>query len=234
MTSEERHISAYNLLRASDNLIDWQHYPVKDGEMFNRNFRAIGIGQNNLAYHFASKGIKYSDKEALDEMAIISSSMKEVFTKQSETLAGERGNFPFYNRTNLTRPSRFSTLFAIAPTATSSIIIGATEGIEPVVNLISEKTGTYSNKQLAPDLANLRGKYELAFDIPTKALYDLAAVRQELLLDQGQSINTYIINTSSAYEIMSDIIYAEKVGLKSLYYLQSRNSEVEHCESCAS
>ena len=234
MSTKEQANSAYCLLRASDNLIDWQYYPVKDGEMFNRNYRAIGIGMNNLAYHFASKDIKYSDDAAKLEMQHLSTSIKEIFTEASATLAMERGNFPFYDKCNLTKPSRFSTLFAIAPTATSSIIIGATEGIEPVSNLISEKTGTYSNKQLVPDLANLRGKYELAFDIPTKDLYDLAAIRQKYLLDQGQSINTYMTNTNSAYDIMSDIIYAEKVGIKSLYYLQSKNSEVEHCESCSS
>jgi len=234
MSEEEKSKSAYCLLRASDNLIDWQYYPVKDGEMFNRNYRAIGIGMNNLAYHFANNNIKFSDKKALTVMADLSISIKKVFTSESEKLAVERGSFPFYNRTNLTRPSRFSTLFAIAPTATSSIIIGATEGIEPVLKLIAEKTGTYSNKQLVPQLAKLRSKYELAFDIPTKALYDLAAVRQKYLLDQGQSINTYITNTNSAYEIFKDIIYAEEQGLKSLYYLQSQNSEVEICESCAS
>ena len=234
MSYLEQCTSAYNLLRASDNLIDWQYYPVKDGEMFNRNYRAIGIGQNNVAYDFAKRGIKYSSQAALEHSEMTCISMKDIFTNMSERLAKERGNFPFYNRTNLTRPSRFSTLFAIAPTATSSVIIGATEGIEPVVNLISEKTGTYSNKQLAPDLADLRGQYELAFDIPTKALYDLAAIRQKYLLDQGQSLNTYITNTESAYEILCDIIYAEKVGLKSLYYLQSKNTEVEECDSCGS
>jgi ribonucleoside-diphosphate reductase alpha chain len=234
MSKKEQTTSAYCLLRASDNLIDWQYYPVKDGEMFNRNYRAIGIGMNNLAYHFASKDIKFSDKEAEKEMQQLSKSMKTVFTAMSEKLADERGNFPFFHKTKLTRPSRFSTLFAIAPTATSSIIIGATEGIEPVVNLISEKTGTYSNKQLAPSLSELRGKYELAFDIPTEALYNLAAIRQKYLLDQGQSVNTYITNTDSAYDILKDIIYAESIGLKSLYYLQSKNTEVEVCESCAS
>ena len=234
MSLEEQYASAYNLLRASDNLIDWQHYPVKDGEMFNRNYRAIGIGQNNLAYHFASMGIKYSSPEALVEMRRISVSMDKIYRAASAQLAKERGNFPFYHKTNLTRPSRFSTLFAIAPTATSSIIIGATEGIEPIVNLISEKTGTYSNKQLAPKLSELRGEYELAFDIPTRVLYDLAAVRQEVLLDQGQSINTYNKKTDSAYDILQDIIYAEKKGLLSLYYLQSKNTEVEVCESCSS
>lgn len=236
MTPAQRYASAYNLLRASDNLIDWQYYPVKDGEMFNRNYRAIGIGQNNLAHHFANLGMKFTDTASLVESERICVSMNTVFSQSSEDLARERGNFPFFHKTTLTRPSRFATLFAIAPTATSSIIIGATEGIEPIVNLISEKTGTYSNKQLAPDLSNLRGKYELAFDIPTKTLYDHAAVRQKYLLTghQGQSVNSYTTNPDSAFDIISDIIYAEKVGLKSLYYLQSKNSEVVACESCAS
>jgi ribonucleoside-diphosphate reductase alpha chain len=234
MSQEEKDASAYCLLRASDNLIDWQYYPVKDGEMFNRNYRAIGIGMNNLAYHFANNDILFTDSEAKTVMADLSQSMKDTFTSASATLAGERGNFPFYHKTNLTEPARFSTLFSIAPTATSSIIIGATEGIEPIVNLISEKTGTYSNKQLAPDLLRVKNKYQLAFDIPTKTLYDLAAIRQSILLDQGQSINTYISNTESAYEIWEDILYAESIGLKSLYYLQSKNTAVAACDSCSS
>ena len=231
---DERYEIAYNLLRASDNLIDYQYYPIKDGEHFNKNYRAIGIGMNNLAYHFARKNIKYSSPEALAEMEHISYEMKYVFHKANEQLAKERGNFPYYSRTNWNKPSRFATLFAIAPTASSSLIIGATEGIEPVVNLINEKTGTYSTKQLVPEIRTFGSNYELAFDVPTKSLYDLAAIRQRILLDQGQSINTYEKNTDSAYKIISDIIYAESIGLKSLYYLQSKNSEVEVCESCSS
>ena len=233
-TRKQKQEIAIDLLRASDNLIDYQYYPVKDGEMFNRNYRAIGIGQNNLAYYFASKNIKFSSEEAKAEMKNISISMYEIFTQASEDLALERGNFPFYNKCKLNRPSRFSTIFSIAPTASSSLMIGATEGIEPVVNLINEKTGTYSAKQLVPGLREFGSNYELAFDIPTKALYDLAAIRQTFMLDQGQSINTYMSKVDSAYEIIGNIIYAESIGLKSLYYLQSRNSTVEVCESCSS
>ena len=233
MSTIEQSGSAYNLLRASDNLIDWQYYPVKDGEMFNRNYRAIGIGMNNLANWFAMNNIKFSSSEALIEMDKISKSIHDIFVEQSAVLAKERGNFPFYDKTTLTKPSRFSTLFSIAPTATSSQIIGATEGIEPVVNLLSEKTGTYSTKQMVPGITGYGSNYELAFDIPTRALYDLAAVRQKYI-DQGQSINTYMKDVSSSYEIASDIIYAEEIGLKSLYYLQSKNSTVDKCDACGS
>jgi len=56
---------------------------------------------------------------------------------------------------------------------------------------------------------------------------------QDSLLDQGQSINTYAKDVSSAYEVISNIIYAESIGLKGLYYLQSNTSLKEECESCS-
>ena len=234
MTPSQQKALADELLEASDNLIDYQYYPTADGEVFNRMYRAIGIGMNNLAHYFASKGIKYSSPEALTEMEIISKSINSVFRQASEDLAKARGNFPWFDKTKHTRPTRFATLFAIAPTSTSSLIIDATEGIEPVSKLLTEKTGTFSAKQLVPNLHTLRSSYELASEIPTKALYDLAAIRQKYLLDQGQSINTYTKDATSAYEIINDIIYAESIGLKSLYYLQGSTAMESVCEGCAS
>ena len=226
---------ASNLLEASDNLIDWQYYPTKDGELFNRNYRAIGIGMNNLAYYFAKHNIKFSSEEAKEHMTRISVSIRDTFIQASTDLAKLRGNFKWHHKTNLTIPQRFATLFAIAPTSTSSLIINATEGIEPIGKLIKEKTGTYSSKQLAPELAEYGTNYELAFTIPTKSLYDLAAIREEILLDQGQSINTYYLDITSSKQIWDDIIYAESIGLKSLYYLQtSTGAEQEACDSCGS
>ena len=230
MSSQQRIAMAKDLLEASDNLIDLQSYPTPEGEVFNRNYRAIGIGMNNLAYAFAKRGIKFTDEKAKGLMLKISKSINEVFNKESYELAVKRGSFAWFNKTKLDSPRRFATLFACPPGATNALIIGATEGTEPVSKLLSEKTGTYSSKQLVPELDTLGMNYQLANEIPTKTLYDLAAIRQEYL-DQGQSINTYAKDPSSAYEVINDIIYAESIGLKSLYYLQS-NTALEECESC--
>jgi len=229
-----KHSLAKELLEGSDNLIEWQYYPTADGELFNRGFRAIGIGMNNLAYLFASKGLPFDSEEARELMKELSSSMRDVFVEESRLLAKSRGSFQFFNKTSQSVPSRFATLFAIAPTSTSSLIINATEGIEPVSKLLAEKTGTYSTKQLAPELSSLGSKYSIAGDIPTKALYSLAAIRQECLgeMAQGQSVNTYMSNSDSAYDIISDIILAEELGLLSLYYLQSSTAIAEQCDSC--
>lgn len=221
---------AEELLESSDNLIDVQTYPTPEGEAFNRNYRAIGIGMNNLAYTFAKRNVKFTDDKALTLMETISASMHEVFNEASYNLALKRGSFPWFHKTKLTEPRRFATLFALPPGATNSLIIGATEGIEPISKILSEKTGTYSTKQLAPGTLEYGSQYQLSMDIPTKRIYDLAAIRQRYL-DQGQSVNTYAKDPSSAYEVVNDILYAESIGLKSLYYLQS-NTAVENCDSC--
>ncbi len=232
MTNDERHAVAKELLEASDNLIECQHYPTPDGEIFNRNYRAIGIGQNNTAQLFASLGLKYSDPASLEISSMIARTIHEVFTYESAELAKVRGNFKWMHKTKRTGYARFATLFSIAPTATSSLIIDATEGTEPVSALLSEKTGTGSSKQLVPQLQTLGSNYELAGVIPTKALYLHAQARNEYL-DQGQSINTYAKDPTSAAEVINDIILAESLGLTALYYLQSATA-LEGCDSCGS
>jgi ribonucleoside-diphosphate reductase alpha chain len=158
--------------------------------------------------------------------------MHDVFTYESAVLAQARGNFKWMHKTKRTGYARFATLFAIAPTATSSLIIDATEGIEPISSLLSETTGTSSSKQLAPQLQKLGYNYELAGSIPTEALYKHAQVRNKYL-DQGQSVNTYAKDVTSAAEVINDIILAESLGLTALYYLQS-NTSLEGCDSCGS
>jgi ribonucleoside-diphosphate reductase alpha chain len=232
LTEEEKISVADELLEASDNLIDYGFYATRDGEVFNKNFRPLGIGMIGLAHYFASVGIRWDSREAEEQMDTISRDIYDHFTRASEDLARKRGNFNWYSKTRLKRPSRFATLFAIAPTATSALLAGTSEGIEPISNLLSEKTGTYSAKQLAPDIATLGSKYDLAEDIPTKTLYKLASIRQRYI-DQGQSINTYQKDVTSATEVIEDIMLAEWLGLKSLYYLQSRTSVKEECESCS-
>ena len=107
---------------------------------------------------------------------------------------------------------RFITHFAIAPTATSSIITsedpekystgaGSTEGIEPVKEVLATKVGTYTAKQFVPGLREFGMNYEIAWDISNKRLIDLAAIRQ-IFLDQGQSVNLYYKNPESAFEVV--------------------------------
>ena len=258
--------SIYNLLRASDNLIDYGFYPAKEGEIFNRNYRAIGVGITNYAQWLAHLGLSWSDEKALEETNAIMEDIYWHLMNASIDLAGERGRFEYFDNTKyaqgkfthdmyqgsynykttkdwdslriklMTQGARFATVMAIAPTATSSLILKSTEGAEPIRKLVSLKTGTYSCKQLAPNIQKYRPKYDIAWNIPSEDMINLASVRQRWL-DQGQSFSTYYLDRNdSAYEVLKDILLSEKAGLKGMYYAHSpkEDDEIEPpCDSCS-
>lgn len=126
-------------------------------------------------------------------------------------------------------------LMAIAPTATSGQCIGATPGVDAPRKLKTIVEGTYSLPFVVPNLRENREYYQTTFNIPNKDTIELAAVRQKFIC-MGQSVSLAYANPDSAYEVINDIMYAEELGLKSLYYtytpLPTDLDEV--CESCSS
>jgi ribonucleoside-diphosphate reductase alpha chain len=68
--------------------------------------------------------------------------------------------------------------------------------------------------------AELREIYRTAWELPQKALIDLAAARGRYI-DQSQSLNLFQENPGIA-KLSSMYMYAWKAGLKTTYYLRSR------------
>ena len=129
---------------------------------------------------------------------------------------------------------RFENLMAVAPGATSSLALSFTEGCEPIRALKVNKEGTYTLPFLAPNLQQNRPYYETCWDIPMTRLIELAAIRQKFI-DQSQSTNIYVKKMESSKELLNIILYAEKLGVKTLYYLNSMKAgdSEEVCESCS-
>ena len=131
---------------------------------------------------------------------------------------------------------RNSRLLAIAPTATSGKCINATEGIDAPRKLKTIQEGTYSLPFVVPNLRENREYYQTTFQISNTDVIELAAIRQKFLC-MSQSVSLAYTTMSSAYEHITNIIYAEELGLKSIYYThtQKAGDEVEEvCESCGS
>ena len=128
-------------------------------------------------------------------------------------------------------------LLAIAPTSTSGKCINATEGVDAPKKLKTIEEGTYSLPFVVPNLLKNRGYYQTRFNIPNKDVIELAAIRQKFI-DMGQSVSLAYSKPDSAYEVVKDIIYAEQLGLKTLYYthtpIEEGDLEEESCEGCAS
>ena len=89
---------------------------------------------------------------------------------------------------------------------------------EAIQNEIKINDGSIQNIAAIPD--SLKKIYRTAWEIPQKALIDLAGVRGPYI-DQSQSLNLFI-ETPSIGKLSSMYMYAWKQGIKTSYYLRSR------------
>lgn len=125
---------------------------------------------------------------------------------------------------------RNSTLTSLMPSETSSQIANATNGIEPPRGLVTVKTSKDGVlKQVVPDIKNLRNQYELLWQMPNNTGYlSLVAIMQKFV-DQSISANTNY--DPAVYEggrvpmklLLGDLLSAYKMGVKTLYYHNTRD-----------
>jgi len=125
---------------------------------------------------------------------------------------------------------RNSTLTALMPSETSSQISNATNGIEPPRGYISVKASKDGIlKQVVPEFGALKEQYELLWNWPNNDGYlQLVGVMQKFV-DQAISANTNY--DPSKFEggkvpmklLLKDLLAAYKLGLKTLYYHNTRD-----------
>lgn len=125
---------------------------------------------------------------------------------------------------------RNSTLSALMPSETSSQISNATNGIEPPRGFVSVKASKDGIlKQVVPDYVNLKDNYELLWNIGSNDGYlQLVGIMQKFV-DQAISANTnYDPNIQPNGKVpmkllLKDLLTAYKLGLKTLYYHNTRD-----------
>jgi ribonucleoside-diphosphate reductase alpha chain len=86
-------------VRALEELIDLQNYPVLAAEKSTKARRSLGIGYIGLAHYLAKNKVKYDDKEALKVVDEITEAFQYYLLKASNTLAIEKGPCDYFHRT---------------------------------------------------------------------------------------------------------------------------------------
>lgn len=252
-------------VRALDNLLTYQDYPVKQAETFTERYRALGIGIVGLAHFLAKRGLKY-DKNSAEVVDQYMEAMMYYLTDESVRIAEEKGAclgykdtcygngiFPWERRKSNVdkivkhslrfdweelreRMNKFgirnATLFACAPTETSSQLLNETNGIEPPRAAISEKVSKDGKiKQVVPEHSKLKNKYDYAWDQKSPLGYlSLMAVIQKWG-DQSISSNTtynphiYPDSKIPLSILVRDLIFAYESGVKTLYYSNTKDVE---------
>jgi ribonucleoside-diphosphate reductase alpha chain len=129
-----------------------------------------------------------------------------------------------------------STVAAGMPGETSSQVLNATSGIDPVRGIVTTKQSRDGvMKQVVPEPRKLKNKYEILWDIDCKGMIKVGAVIQKFF-DQSLSLNTtynpahYENEEISVDVLFEDVAYAYKYGIKTLYYNNTAPTKADPSE----
>lgn len=247
------------IVRALDNVIDLNYYPLPYAELSNRKYRAIGLGTSGYHHMLVKQGLRFESDAHLDFADALYEKINYYALKASMELAREKGSYPcfggsdyengsYFEKRGYTSPQwkelaaqiaenglRNGYLLAVAPTSSTSIIAGTTAAVDPVMKkyFMEEKKGSMLTR-VAPDLNEKTfWLYKNAHHIDQNWIVDAAGIRQRHI-DQAQSVNLYITNEYTFRRLLALYIRAWEKGVKTLYYVRSQSLEVEECESCSS
>ena len=86
-------------VRALDEIIDYQRYPVNAAEISTKARRSLGVGYIGLAHYLAKHKVKYDDPEAHRLVDELSESFQYYLLKASNAVAQEKGACEYFNKT---------------------------------------------------------------------------------------------------------------------------------------
>lgn len=247
------------VVRALDNVIDLNFYPIPYAQITNQRYRSIGLGVSGYHHVLAIRGIRWESEEHLNFIDKVFERINYAAIEASAELAKEKGRYTYFEGSDWQTGDYFTKrgytssawkelsekvanygmrnayLLAIAPTSSTSIIAGTTAGTDPVMKrfFLEEKKGAMLPR-VAPSLSDKTfWIYKGAYLIDQTWSIRAAGIRQ-LHIDQSQSLNLYITNDFTMKQVLNLYLLAWECGVKTVYYVRSKSLEVEECESCAS
>lgn len=246
------------VIRALDNVIDLNFYPINDAKLTNQKYRAIGLGVSGYHHMLAKNRIKWESEEHLAFADKVFEDIGYAAVKASNELAKERGSYSLFEgsewqngqyfdrreysseRWQMLKASvaengiRNAWIMATAPTSSTSILIGTTAGLDPVMNrfFLEEKKGAILPR-VAPELSMATyWYYKQAHYIDQTWSVRAAGIRQRHI-DQAQSFNFWITNDYKMSQLLNLYILAWEEGVKTVYYVRSKALDPDDCDSCS-
>jgi ribonucleoside-diphosphate reductase alpha chain len=246
------------VVRMLDNVISVNRLPVKQAELTNSRYRAIGLGTFGYHHMLALQGIPWESEEHVAMADKLYERIAYHAIKASCELAREKGTYSLFEGSDWQNGDYFKQrgydsdewqalaaevsrygmrngyLLAVAPNGSSAQYGGSTQSIDPVYSrfYLDEKKNAVV-PIIAPDLnAKTFWLYKEAHTIDQSWSIRACAARQRHI-DQSQSFNLYMTPETKATEIAQWYVSAWESGVKTLYYTRSRSVEVESCVACS-
>ena len=157
----------------------------------------------------------------------------DTYSKEVDKLTTRKHTFDWeeLRKEVLEYGMRNSTITAIMPCESSSLVTNSTNGMEPLRSLITVKKSKQGLlKTVAPEISKLKNKYQLAYDLKDNVgITNIQSVIQKWI-DQGISANNYY--DFSKYdgelplsEVAKDLLRFYKLGGKQLYYANTNDDK---------
>ena len=246
-------------VRALDNVIDLNEAPLAYARLTNGKYRSIGLGVSGYHHMLAKNAVRWESEEHLAFVDDVFSRINYAAIEASSDLAAEKGSYGCFAGSDWQTGAYFKKrgyeseawqelaakvraqgmrnayLLAVAPTSSTSILVGTTAGVDPIMKrfFLEEKKGAILPR-IAPDLSmKTFWYYKSAHTVDQNWSVRAAGVRQRHI-DQAQSVNLYITNDFTFRQVLALYIKAYEEGVKTIYYVRSKSLEVEECESCSS
>ncbi|HWG86090.1 MAG TPA: ribonucleotide reductase N-terminal alpha domain-containing protein, partial [Deinococcales bacterium] len=141
-------------VRFLDDVLDVNVFALEDNRVASQDLRRLGLGVMGLADALIKLGLRYDREDGREMIEKIMTAMREEAVRASEELGRERGVYPVYEA-NSDRiphaPRRNVAVLTVAPTGTTSMLMGVSSGIEPVFSpFIWRKIGSEYKALIAP------------------------------------------------------------------------------------
>lgn len=251
-------------IRMLDNVIDLNTIDVKQAQITNKKYRAIGLGTFGWHHLLALEGIQWESDEAVEYGDKLYEYINFLTIKASVDLAREKEAYKLFEGSDWHNGKYFEKreyhnenstldwdglklevalyglrngyLFAIAPNGSTSVIHGSTASIDPIFKpFYYEEKKDYKLPIVAPDL---NYKTYKVYEKSAYVIDQFWSIKQngarQRHVDQAISFNFYVPNTINAKVMLQLHLEAWKAGMKTSYYMRSTALEIEECTWCQS
>jgi ribonucleotide reductase alpha subunit/intein/homing endonuclease len=148
-------------IRFLDNVLEVNNFALEDNRRMSHYLRRLGLGIMGLADALILMGYRYDSDEGRVAVTRMIDELREAATKASEELAEERDVFPGFPESDLARARRNIALLTVAPTGTTSMLMGVSSGVEPIfAPFIYRKIGDSYAALIAPLFKELLERHQ--------------------------------------------------------------------------
>ena len=173
-------------IRFLDNVLEVNKFALEDNREMSLYLRRLGLGIMGLADALIRMGYRYDTDEGRAAVGEMITALREAATAASQRLAEERGPFPAFASSSLAHARRNVALLTVAPTGTTSMLMGVSSGVEPIfAPFIYRKIGASYAALVAPLFRELMERHRPAPGYAEGDTWDWEAVVQAVQDNHG-------------------------------------------------